>query len=283
MRAVRPARARLTGWLLLALAGTATTACGGHAPRTLPGVRMAASGFGFVVRGSGAPVVVFVSGLGDGHDAWTPVLSDVAAFTTAFAYDRAGYGHSPPAVGARDGAAIVAELRGRLASAGLRPPYVLVGHSLGGMYVELYARAYPKEVVGAVLVDLRTHDFGARCAAAFGAATCAPPDSMVAGLSAPSRAELAGEPATAREVAAAGPMPDIPLVVLTRTEAGGDTAVFRLWQASQRELAASSRRGRQVLVPKAAHYIQRDAPAAVVAAIREVVASARAGARAGSR
>lgn len=266
--------------LLVPLVGAASLACGGHAPpQTPPGMRMALSAFEFSVRGSGAPPVVFISGLGDGRDAWAPVFGDVAGFATAFVYDRAGYGHAPPAAGPRDGAAIVAELRDLLRRAGLRPPYVLVAHSLGGLYAELFARRYPAEVAGAVLVDPRTHDFGARCVAAAGAAACAPP----ADLPPHDRAEVEGEPATVREIAEAGPMPPIPLIVLTRSEAGGDTAIFRAWQASQRALAAETPRGREVIVPNTTHYIQRDAPAAVVAAIREVVDSARAAVAASER
>src|SRR5689334_23832900 len=103
--------------------------------------------------GSGVPVVVFENGLGDTLETWKSVQDDVSGFTTTFAYNRAGYAGSPSAVGTRDAATAVSELRALLAERGLAPPYLLVGHSLGGLYVQYYARNFPDEVTGLVLVD----------------------------------------------------------------------------------------------------------------------------------
>jgi pimeloyl-ACP methyl ester carboxylesterase len=77
----------------------------------------------------------------------------LARDATVFAYNRPGYGASAPAATPRDGRTVVEELRRLLRAKGLFPPYVLVGHSLGGLYMQLFARAYPDEVRGLVLVD----------------------------------------------------------------------------------------------------------------------------------
>jgi len=81
------------------------------------------------------------------------VLDAVSPAATVFAYNRPGYGHSEATGAPRDGATIVEQLRSTLRQKGLAPPYVLVGHSMGGLYMQLFARRYPEEVKGLVLVD----------------------------------------------------------------------------------------------------------------------------------
>lgn len=100
-----------------------------------------------------APTVVFQSGLGDGHAVWREVLAQLPPALPAIAADRPGYGERPAGAGPRDACHIAAEQRALLQRSGLRPPYVLVGHSLGGLYQYVYARLYPQEVAGLVLLD----------------------------------------------------------------------------------------------------------------------------------
>lgn len=99
------------------------------------------------------PTVVFENGLGGTLDWWAKVWPEVARDSSAFAYNRPGYGRSQAAATPRDGDHIVAELRELLRARKLQPPYVLVGHSLGGLYMQLFARLYPGEVQALVLVD----------------------------------------------------------------------------------------------------------------------------------
>lgn len=106
-----------------------------------------------LVSRQGAPVVVFENGLGGTLDWWAKVWPEVASETTALAYNRAGYGKSAAIPEPRDGTHIVEELRTLLKAQDLPPPYILVGHSLGGLYMQLFARKYPKEVSALVLVD----------------------------------------------------------------------------------------------------------------------------------
>lgn len=97
--------------------------------------------------------VVFENGLGGRIEGWEKVLADISKDTTTFVYNRPGYGNSDPVSTPRDGSHIVDELRLLLQSKGLKPPYILVGHSLGGLYMQLFARRYPDEVVALILVD----------------------------------------------------------------------------------------------------------------------------------
>ncbi len=103
---------------------------------------------------AGSPfVVVFEAGSRGTIDKWGTVPAAIGRDATVFAYHRPGYGNSEAADTPRDGRTIVEELRRVLRHKGLRPPYVLVGHSLGGLYMQWFARAYPGEVKGLVLVD----------------------------------------------------------------------------------------------------------------------------------
>ena len=103
--------------------------------------------------GEGGPTVVFESG-GDGlgYD-WVLVQPGVAKFTRACWYDRAGVGWSDPPDRPRTSATIVNDLHETLRRAGVNPPYVLVGGSVGGMYIRIFTQKYPSEVAGLVLVD----------------------------------------------------------------------------------------------------------------------------------
>jgi len=97
--------------------------------------------------------VVFENGLGGKMDWWKKVLPEISKDATTFAYNRPGYGKSDTVSTPRDGSHIVEELRALLQHHDLRPPYILVGHSLGGLYMQLFARRYPDEVSALILVD----------------------------------------------------------------------------------------------------------------------------------
>lgn len=108
--------------------------------------------------GSGSPAVVLESGQGELGLTWANVQPVVAKSSRVCSYDRAGYGWSERSPLPRTASASVDELRSLLQKAGVEPPYVLVGHSIGGLYVKLYAHRYPDEVAGMVLIDSSHED-----------------------------------------------------------------------------------------------------------------------------
>ena len=112
--------------------------------------------------GNGAPTVVFDSGLSDWSFTWALVHPRVAKLTRACVYDRAGLGYSDPANRAATSNNMVDDLHRLLKAAQITPPYVLVGHSLGGLNVRLYADRFLGEVAGMVLVDPSHEDGIAR-------------------------------------------------------------------------------------------------------------------------
>ena len=112
--------------------------------------------------GQGSPTVVFDSGLGDGMMVWAFVQPLIAAEVRACSYDRAGLGFSDPSPRPGTAANIVDDLHLLLQAARIAPPYVLAGHSLGGMNIKLFAETYFPEVAGLVFVDPSHEDLTER-------------------------------------------------------------------------------------------------------------------------
>ena len=239
-------------------------------------------------QGTGSPTVILESGLNDGAAVWSPVQAEVAETTRVCSYDRAnvpgGASDAGPG-GLRPAADLVADLHSLLAAAGISGPYVLVGHSVGGLVVRLYAATYPDEVAGMVLVDATHEDYYARLQEAVG------PELWAALLDQFAQAVEQGflEPvdleATVAQVRAgvsASPLRPMPLAVLSHSRpfdapmAGWPVAAEdRLWGDLQDELAALVLNSRHVVVEGSGHYIQVERPDQVIDAIRRVVAAIR--------
>ena len=108
------------------------------------------------VRGTGSPTIIFESGMGDGAAVWDDVVAGMSQKSTVVTYDRAGYGWSDPNPNA-DVHSIVDDLRTALDAQGITGPYLLVGHSIGGLYARAFYYHNSQEVVGIILVD-STHE-----------------------------------------------------------------------------------------------------------------------------
>lgn len=149
----------------------ATAALAAPDPYAQPGrlVRLAdGRSINMVCSGRGSPTVILESGFGAGAFAWGQVQPIIARKTRVCSYDRAGYGFSDPGPLPRDGAAIARDLDDALRRAGERGPFVIVGHSAGGLYARLFAARRRSEAVGLVLVDTSVPFQDRRFAAAFG-------------------------------------------------------------------------------------------------------------------
>ena len=234
----------------------------------------------FVRAGSGPDTVVLVNGAGGPIEGWQRVFAPVADFATVIAYNRPGIGRSAPPCRPQTGLHMVATLRAVLQAAGLPPPYVLVGHSLGGLLVNLFARLHPSEVSAAVLLDatapqdvavLAQHENALQRGLRAVLDRCSPPDA---------NAEVRHVAASVAQLSAAPPFPGIPLTVVTGGKpamAWATPAAARAARAAhQRELAALSPLGRQVVAVRSGHFPQFSEPALVVDAIRDATVAAAA-------
>jgi pimeloyl-ACP methyl ester carboxylesterase len=219
----------------------------------------------------GAATVVFEAGLCDDWTHWDEVASEVSRHTRIFAYSRPGYGASGPAMTPRDPKTIVEELRALLASQGYAPPYVLVGHSNGGGYMELFAKSHGDEIVGVVLVEPRHRDFLTACEAA-GLDLCGIPEPTLAAQAPSIIAEYHAYSMASDEIRAAGGFGTYPVRVLTASDASGSAARQALWKSMHASLAAEAADGQQILVENTDHYIQVRQPGEVVQAILAVLA-----------
>jgi pimeloyl-ACP methyl ester carboxylesterase len=280
----------------------------------MPGKRVDVGGYKMHIDcvGQGSPTVVFDSGLADPYIIWYKEQPEIAKFTAACSYDRAGVGYSDTSPRPRTSKVIAEELHALLHAAGIAPPYVLVGHSMGGYDVRLYASLYHTEVAGMVLVDASHPDqenrfprelkdiegswtrevkffeytmpFGiprmlgvCEGSAARRAAECNFHTARE------NLAELKAFSESAAEAAATGPFGDMPLIVLSHDPdqpqpdlpAGLAKPVDDAWAKMQAELAHLSTRGTQLTVKGSSHYIQLDRPDAVIDAVRSVVMQAR--------
>ena len=103
--------------------------------------------------GEGSPTVVLEAGLNDFHVSWSKAQAEIAKETRVCSYDRAGLGWSEASPHPRTSKVMAEELHTLLTNSGIEGPYILVGHSFGGIIVRLFAQQYPDEVVGMVLVD----------------------------------------------------------------------------------------------------------------------------------
>jgi pimeloyl-ACP methyl ester carboxylesterase len=226
-----------------------------------------------VEGGAGGATVIFEAGLGSDWSAWEAVASQVATRARVFAYSRPGYGRSDASAAARDATHIVADLRALLAARHLAPPYVLVGHSFGGAYMELFAKTYPSEVAALVLVDPRHRDFAVACETS-GLEGCTIPASVVASLPDVQRREVEAFASASDEIAAAGSFGGYPVRVLTATSHGFAPEVEALWGSMLKSLADEADDGRQLVFPGAGHLLQLERPHEVAEAIQTLLPAA---------
>lgn len=243
--------------------------------------------------GDGSPTVILESAMPGASANWGWVQPDVARATRVCAYDRAGMGWSDPGPEPRDAHQIANELHALLENAGLDGPYILVGHSLGGLYARDYAAQYPETVAGMVLVDATHPDLWTHLPPELAlpdeqTLAIFPPMAMIGvtrfytpfpvdpDLPEQQRAELAALqptvktttaiaaelraiPATTEQVRAAGDLGDIPLLVLTAGDAYSQLSpelaapAKQAWVALQDDLVTLSSNTVHVTITEATH------------------------------
>ena len=259
--------------------------------------------------GTGSPTVVIDAGWGDWSAVWSSWVQPEAAKTTRVCtYDRAGMGYSEAGPLPRNAAQFAQELHRLLQNAGIPGPYMLVGHSLGGLPVRVFAHKYAADVAGVVLID----SMSPRQAKPAATNTTPPTTSQARGfsiLTLPARVGLVrlfagplglkptlspavqqaytafsvtprsfqtyldegtGMPESFIQAGAVKTFGDVPLIVLSR---GLDPD--QDWQAMQTELLQLSSDSQQLIADKSGHNIEFDQPAAAVGAIVQMVEQIR--------
>jgi pimeloyl-ACP methyl ester carboxylesterase len=257
-------------------------------------------------RGRGRPIVLLEAGTGDLGQIWSEppsgpgqaVLLAVARFTRVCAYDRPGTYLLPDALSRSDPVAmprtardIVRDLHALVRAARLPGPYVLAGHSFGGMVARLYATTHPKAVAGLASIDAQNEDFIAAykqllSREQYVAAVLEPqPPPGLESYTAVERLDLEASGAQMRQAQTDTPLCPMPLVVLSHSRDLPNPfgfpsdwpieALDRAFQDSQDWLATLLPGARHVIAANSGHYIQLDQPTLVTRAIRWVVRTVR--------
>lgn len=251
--------------------------------------------------GKGKPTVVLVAGLRNTGDIWsvqaddgkkrTMVFQGVAAFTRVVAYDRPGttlgadqFSRSDPVRQPRTVKDCVTELHSLLVKANIPGPYVMVGHSTGGLIVRLYASMYPKEVGGMVLVDAIPETMQTMLSRGEWEKYNRLITERPSQLSKYRDLETIDFTASFAQMRKAKLIQKMPLIVLLRdkpSEIGGNSSVDfeisveKAWSGGQKRLAKLVPGSRQITKTQSGHYIQLEQPQIVIKAIREVVDAVR--------
>lgn len=251
----------------------------------------------YACGGEGIPAVVIDQGQGLSIErsfersspiGWARVFKEVQRATRVVMHDRAGLGSSDPAPGPRTSVEMIGDLRAVLTAARARPPYVLVGHSVGGFNVRLFAGKYPEEVAGMVLVDSSHPDQLTRFAGILPAETpdeAMPLKLLRRGPDAGLATEAIDFKACAEQARAIKTIGAKPLVVISQSRnALGPPGIpsstweqIRItWAGLQTDLLGLSVLSTHLVATHAGHQVQFEEPDLVINAILSVVRDARA-------
>jgi len=236
------------------------------------------------IMGTGFPAIVVDTGIAAGPEEWRDLQARLARSAMVITFERAGYGDSGEGPMPRNSAIEAAELRAMLEQLGLPGPFVLVGHSLGGLNAQVFAARYPDEVAALVLLDppplgwLLGDDYPALKVTAEGMtveweAMAERDDSAFFRAIASEHREMFES--SARLAAAIESFGDLPLHVIASGVAnpafGEEAEAFqRFWIGESRALATKSSAGTFDLVEDSSHMLNRDAPDIVLSSILSV-------------
>jgi pimeloyl-ACP methyl ester carboxylesterase len=236
------------------------------------------------VYSAGSPTVVLVSGLEIPQANWDSVVPELAAKTTVVTYDRAGLGKSELGGVPTDGEQAAKDLHALLKISGVPGPFLLVGHSYGGMVVRLYASLYPEDMGGLILEDTQHEDNLIKMREILAGKDLEAFDQFMGErLRTPEKpvSEADYSNMTRDELRKSRPLPRIPFVVLVcagRANAMKDlfseAAIARLDQmdnALNRELAGLIPGGRLIMVEGTGHLIHVDKPGILIARVMEII------------
>lgn len=285
-------------WRIAALVGVLSLGCVGAEAPVATGsaqkIEVQGRQMQFEARGMGRPTLVIETGLGEpgvNSGSWKAVLDALSRSNRIFQYDRAGLGGSAaPAKTPRTIRDQAQDLHQLLVQAKIPGPFVLIGHSMGGLVVRSYAAEHPEQVAGIVLVDSSHPDQWKRWLAALPPETPSEPPSirearkhlsrtLTDPKSNPENLDLV---ASGDQIRALGTLGSIPLRIVTHSPKwvmvpdlpeSVSQQMEQDWQDLQKGLLGLSTASRQSIAASAGHYVQAEDPALVIAAIQDLLAA----------
>ncbi|MFC5650403.1 alpha/beta fold hydrolase [Paenibacillus solisilvae] len=215
----------------------------------------------------GYPTVVMDSGYGDYSKAWKAVIPDIASITKVFVYDRAGLGRSEKSPNPRTSKEIINELKHLLLKSNITPPYILVGHSFGGVNVRLYASEFPNDVVGVLLVDATPEEYRERFL-----------PSMPREFQEAYNKQFIHESTFDEFMESLGQLKlkrhlgNIPLIIISAGKKDHySPSSQELWHEMQRETLSISENSEFIIAYNSAHYIQNYEPSIIIDGIKRLL------------
>jgi pimeloyl-ACP methyl ester carboxylesterase len=237
---------------------------------TLPNSKIITTEYGkfsYKLSGSGKPSIILESGAGDDMTEWESSLSYFEQYSQVFTYNRAGFKGSDSQNKQRNAKTIVIELRELLKEVNLPPPYILVGHSLGGLYMRVYANTFPDEVSAVIQIDSTPSEFIKNCKNSDGSFTENPTGIPWWALLVLPDAVTGESKELCRSLDTASNnqfFPKVPLVVLTSNKVPNEIAEtsekWALMQSQQKQLATLSPISKHILCNSCGHYVHQDKP-----------------------
>lgn len=274
---------------VVALGALLIAGCGGSERHAITNGKVSVDGRQLAVHcsGSGSPAVILEAGLGFDSSTWAGIRPRVARRTRVCAYDRLGEGESDevPAGKTQTVEDQAKMLAGVLDAAGLDPPYMLVGHSWGGAILQVFASEHRDDVAGIVLVDSSQGDATRKWLAMLPrtARFKEVRHALDETNNPESNPERVDWPASIPALHRVKSLDGIPLVVLTAGTSDLANALpepykqraYRIWLDGHSRLAALSSDSVHAVAEDSTHFIQRDQPDVVVAAVEAVIGSVR--------
>lgn len=230
--------------------------------------------------GEGQPVVIIEAGLGSGYDAYDTLHTEISKLTRVLSYDRPGMGDSERSPKPRTLPVYVEELRALLDAEDIRPPYILVGHSMGGWIMRYFTDKYPGEVAGLVLIDCTPEEWldyfrsnhTDEEIASFNKVI--DPD-QYDGVTREEWEQLENNIALIRGGRIS---PGIPTRMITstlftdfHTKMGYHAEDMKVWARMQAEMMDGVLDARQVVTEKSPHSIQQTEPELIIDSVRELI------------
>ncbi|QYR22547.1 alpha/beta hydrolase [Paenibacillus sp. sptzw28] len=233
----------------------------------------------YAKSGEGTPAVILINGGSGPIEGWFKIFHEIAEQSTVVAYNRFGVGGSQKPAVPQHGQAVVDSLRELLREIGVNPPYILVGHSLGGLYANLFARQYSDEIAGVVLLesshpkDLTINEtqppFIRRLNQLLGIFDSFSPHRKWN--------EVHYVEETINQLAQSAPFPEVPLFVVS----GGKKppmmpeSAFAIRKENQLDFVRLNQRGTHLIADSSGHFPQLSEPEIVLRAIRECIHTVR--------
>ncbi|QFF99353.1 alpha/beta hydrolase [Psychrobacillus glaciei] len=218
-------------------------------------------------KNNGKPTIVMDAGYGDYSKTWDSIISDISMLTEVLIYDRAGVGKSEKSSNHRTSSVMIQELNELLKKTKIKHPYILVGHSFGGLNTRLYASEYPKEVCGLILVDSTPEEYREKFL-----------PTMSKEFQEAYNKQFVYESnydefiESLKQIKESRRKLNIPLIVLSAgKKAHYSKESQELWHEMQKGILEISTNSEFIIAENSAHYIQNDEPKIVIEAIKRMI------------